>query len=62
MAFYNLGFLGAAPLGAMFAGLATEMLGAQLANGFFAALMVLFNTWLIAFTPVWTIDRREDEN
>jgi hypothetical protein len=38
------------------------MLGAQLANGFFAALMVLFNTWLIAFTPVWTIDRREDEN
>jgi MFS family permease len=61
LAFYNLGFLGAAPLGAMCAGFATELLGPQLATGIFAGMMIVFTLWLITSTPVWVIDRHEDE-
>jgi hypothetical protein len=45
----------------MCAGFATELLGPQLATGIFAGMMIVFTLWLITSTPVWVIDRHEDE-
>ncbi len=61
LAFYNLGFLGAAPLGAFFAGISTELIGPLTTTGLFAALMLAFTIWLLTFTPVVSIVRHEDE-
>ncbi|MDA9230270.1 MFS transporter [Alphaproteobacteria bacterium] len=61
MALYNLGFLGAAPLGAMLTGFVSEWVGSQTATGIFAIAMLTMTAWLATFTPVLNINRHEDE-
>lgn len=61
MAIYNLGFLGAAPFGAMITGLVAEYLGPQQASAVFALLMIGFTIWLCLFTPVLKIGRHASE-
>ena len=61
MALYNLGFLGAAPMGAMITGFVSEWVGAQTASIIFAVCMLCVTAWLSIFTPVLKIDRHEDE-
>lgn len=55
MAFYNLGFLGAAPLGAFLAGITAEWIGPLATTGLFAGCMLVFTAWLLAFTPALAI-------
>ncbi len=62
LSLYNLGFLGAAPLGAMFTGLIAEWLGPQAATAIFATMMLLFTLWLLTCTPVLKIGSHEDED
>ena len=61
MAFYNLGFLGAAPLGAFFVGQTAELIGPLPTMGLFASFMLMFTLWLVLATPVLAITRHEDE-
>jgi hypothetical protein len=61
LAIYNMGFLGAAPIGAMLTGLASELIGPQAATGLFAGMMLVFTIWFILFTPVLHIQRHPSE-
>ncbi len=61
LAFYNLGFMGSAPVGAMLTGFATELFGPRITSFASASLMMLLVLVLIATTPVWSIRRRPDE-
>ncbi len=61
LAIYNMGFLGAAPIGAMLTGLAAEWVGPQMATGLFAGMMLVFTVWFIMFTPVLNIRRHRSE-
>ena len=61
LAIYNMGFLGAAPIGAMLTGLAAELIGPQAATGLFAGMMLVFTIWFILFTPVLHIRRHPSE-
>ena len=61
LAFYSLGFVGSAPVGATLSGIVTEFIG-PLATTFLCAVsMLILVTILIAVTPVWGIMRKEDE-
>lgn len=61
LAFYSLGFMGSAPVGATLSGIVTEFIG-PLATTFLCAVsMLILVTTLIAVTPVWGIMRKEDE-
>lgn len=61
LAFYSLGFMGSAPVGATLSGIVTEFIG-PLATTFLCAVsMLILVTILIAVTPVWGIMRKEDE-
>ena len=61
LAFYSLGFMGSAPVGATLSGIVTEFIG-PLATTFLCAVsMLILVTTLIALTPVWGIMRKEDE-
>ena len=61
LALYNLGFLGAAPIGAILTGLTAERVGPQQATGIFAAMMFVFTIWFILRTPVMQIRRHPSE-
>lgn len=61
LAFYSLGFMGSAPVGATLTGIATEIIGPLAATFVSAFLMMSLILALIALTPVWQIMRREDE-
>ena len=61
LAFYSLGFMGSAPVGATLTGIATEIIGPLAATFVSAFLMMSLILALIALTPVWQIMRREDK-
>ncbi len=61
LAFYSLGFMGSAPVGATLTGIMTEIIGPLAATFISAFLMMVLILALIALTPVWQIMRREDE-
>jgi MFS family permease len=61
LAFYSLGFMGSAPVGATLTGIMTEIIGPLAATFISAFLMMSLILALIALTPVWQIMRREDE-
>lgn len=61
MAIYNLGFIGAAPIGALTIGLLSEWVGIRTAPALSASAMVLFAIWFILATPAWRITRNADE-
>lgn len=61
MAFYSLGFMGSAPVGATLTGIATEFIGPLTTTFICAASFLIMIFILIATTPVWLIRRRDDE-
>jgi MFS family permease len=61
LAFYSLGFMGSAPIGATLSGIVTELVGPLITTFLCAASMLVLVTTLIATTPVWQIMRHEDE-
>lgn len=61
MAFYSLGFMGSAPVGATLSGIATEFIGPLATTFICAASFLVMIIILIATTPVWSIRRRDDE-
>jgi MFS family permease len=61
LAFYSLGFMGSAPVGATLSGIVTELVGPLATTFLCAASMFILVTALIATTPVWRIMRHEDE-
>lgn len=61
LAFYSLGFMGSAPVGATLSGIVTELVGPLMTTFLCAASMLVLVTALIAATPVWQIMRHEHE-
>jgi MFS family permease len=61
LAFYSLGFMGSAPVGATLSGIVTELVGPLMTTFLCAASMLVLVTALIATTPVWQIMRHEHE-
>lgn len=61
LAFYSLGFMGSAPVGATLSGIATEIIGPLATTFLCAASMLVLVAALIATTPVWGIMRHENE-
>ena len=61
LAFYSLGFMGSAPVGATLSGIVTELIGPLTTTFICAASMLVLVSVLIATTPVWRIMRHEDE-
>jgi MFS family permease len=61
MAFYSLGFMGSAPVGATLTGIATEFIGPITTTFICAFSFAVMIAVLIATTPVWSIRRRADE-
>jgi predicted MFS family arabinose efflux permease len=61
LAFYSLGFMGSAPVGATLSGIVTELIGPLATTFICAASMLMLVSALIATTPVWRIMRHEDE-
>lgn len=61
MAFYSLGFMGAAPIGATLTGIATEFIGPLATTFLCSSSFLVMIAILIATTPVWSIRRRDDE-
>lgn len=61
LAFYSLGFMGSAPVGATLTGIATELIGPLVTTFVSAALMLLMMIILSATTPVLSILRHENE-
>jgi len=61
LAFYSLGFMGSAPVGATLSGIVTELIGPLATTFLCAASMLVLVLTLIATTPVWRIMRHEDE-
>lgn len=61
LAFYSLGFMGSAPVGATLSGITTEFIGPLATTFLCAASMLVLVLTLIATTPVWSIMRHEDE-
>ena len=61
LAFYSLGFMGSAPVGATLSGIVTELIGPLATTFICAASMLVLVSVLIATTPVWRIMRHEDE-
>ena len=61
LAFYSLGFMGSAPVGATLSGIVTELIGPLATTFMCAASMLVLVSVLIATTPVWRIMRHEDE-
>ncbi len=61
LAFYSLGFMGSAPVGATLSGIVTEFVGPLTTTFLCALAMLVLVSTLIATTPVWGIVRHEDE-
>jgi len=61
LAFYSLGFMGSAPVGATLSGIVTEFVGPLTTTFLCALAMLALVSTLIATTPVWGIVRHEDE-
>lgn len=61
LAFYSLGFMGSAPVGATLSGVVTEFIGPLATTFLCAASMLILVVTLIATTPVWRIMRHENE-
>ncbi|HAT08245.1 MAG TPA: hypothetical protein DCS39_03205, partial [Rhodobiaceae bacterium] len=61
LAFYSLGFMGSAPVGATLSGIVTELIGPLATTFICAASMLVLVSALIATTPVWRIMRHENE-
>ena len=62
LAFYNLGFIGAAPIGAFAMGMLSPIIGPQLAPALASILMLFLTISLCLFTDVLKITRLESES